>query len=173
MNKIKMISKNLIAWIKNHKLITGGVVIVVLVVVGLIMAFSGNGDSEVVQPLKRDLVETVKISGRVEADIVSDLGFSASGRAESVVVKVNDKVFTGQRLASLSLGTLPAELRSAEADVLIKQAELKNKTVNLDTITQKQDHLKNWFFLMQSLQKPMRSSHIPLQARQVQQHSQI
>lgn len=120
-----------------------GVVVIGLAVLGAIgyLIFGGNGNGEIVIATKRDLVETVKISGRVEADIVSDMGWPVSGIVRAVKVKAGDRVFAGQQLAVLDLGTLYADLRSARAEVAIRRAELANLQIDLTAVKRQQDTL--------------------------------
>ncbi|OHA59835.1 MAG: hypothetical protein A2589_03295 [Candidatus Vogelbacteria bacterium RIFOXYD1_FULL_46_19] len=119
-----------------------GLIVIVILVGGGWLAFkNGNGDYEMLEVERRDLVETVRVAGRVEAEVVSDLGFPVSGTVRAVLVKVNDRVGLGARLATLDLGTLSADLRAAEADILIKQAEQGNTSVNLEAIEKEYDTL--------------------------------
>ncbi|OHA58219.1 MAG: hypothetical protein A2571_03085 [Candidatus Vogelbacteria bacterium RIFOXYD1_FULL_44_32] len=120
-----------------------GAVVIGLAILGTIgyLILGGNGNGEIVVATKRDLVETVKISGRVEADIVSDMGFPVSGIVRTVKVKAGDRVWAGQQLAVLDLGTLYADLRSARAEVAIKRAELANLQIDLTAVKRQQDTL--------------------------------
>jgi len=120
-------------FLQNKRLLYGSIAAVaVLVIGGFSLARNGNGDGEVFVVEKRDIVENVVISGTVEADIVSDLGFEVSGSVKNIFVKENDVVSAGTTLAELSLGTLVAELNAAEADAAIKRAETGNSQVNLE-----------------------------------------
>ncbi len=121
--------------------IVAAVVTLAVIVAVIFFIFSGNGGGEVVKVQRQDIKETVKIAGRVEADIVSDLGFPVSGTVRSVLVKEGDVVRAGQQLAILDLGILPAQLRSAEAEVKIKTVEASNTSINLKQIEQEQNTL--------------------------------
>ncbi len=128
--------------LQNKKVLYGAAGAIVILVVGGFAAFkNGNGEHEIFSVERRNIVDEVILAGSVQADIVSDLGFEASGAVRSVFVKEGDAVTQGTVLAQLSLGTLLADLQSAQADVLIRRAELANTTTNLDTIRQKQDTL--------------------------------
>jgi RND family efflux transporter MFP subunit len=120
---------------------TIGSAFLVVIIVGIILARGGGSAGEMVVVSRRDVIEEVRVSGTVEAKIVSDLGFEANGVVRQVGVEVNDVVYRGQLLASLGLGTLPAELQSAQASVAIKEAESLNTGINLDAIQEKQDTL--------------------------------
>ncbi|MCR4274837.1 MAG: HlyD family efflux transporter periplasmic adaptor subunit [Candidatus Campbellbacteria bacterium] len=127
---------------KNKKVLYGvPLALVCIIAIWFGVAKNGNGSDEVITIEKRDVVERVVLSGTVEADIVSDLGFEASGVVRDVFVSVNDVVFQGATLARLGLGTLQAELQSAQASLLIKKAQVANTTVSLDTVKKKQDTL--------------------------------
>lgn len=128
--------KNLL---KNKKVLWGLVGLVVLFFIISSFFKNGNGTYEVVIVERRDLVEEVRVSGTVEAKTVADIGFEASGVVQSVFVDVNDTVMPGQTLAQLSLGTLVAELQSAQAALAIKRAEVANTGINIDAIKQKHD----------------------------------
>ncbi len=128
-------------WIKTHRLISGIIALVIILILGFTVFGGGNGDQEVVTVERRDVTEAVRIAGTVEARIVSDLGFETSGIVRDVAVDVNDVVYRGQTLVSLGLGTLGAELQSAQAALAIKRAEHANTTVNIDAIRDKQDTL--------------------------------
>lgn len=125
-----MISR-LLLWVKNHTLIVLAVLIGVTVV-GVFTLRNGNGVHEVVSVERRDLVEQVQLSGTVEARVVADLGFEVSGMVQDIFVSDNETVLQGAPLVSLSLGTLPAELQSAKADVALQKAETGNVEVNLE-----------------------------------------
>ncbi|GMU74330.1 MAG: hypothetical protein AMXMBFR44_5270 [Candidatus Campbellbacteria bacterium] len=107
--------------------------VAVLAVVGIAMLFrNGNGNYEEALVERRDLVEEVILSGTVEARIVADLGFEVSGAIREINVTENAVVPRGATLASLGLGTLSAELQSAQAEVAIKRAETANTQISLD-----------------------------------------
>ncbi len=128
-------------WIKNNRLIAGILGLGIILVLGFVIFGRNTGNQEIVTADHRDVVESVRIAGTVEARIVSDLGFETSGIVRNVAVDVNDTVYRGQTLVSLGLGTLSAELQSAQASLAIKRAEHANTSVNLDAIREKQDTL--------------------------------
>lgn len=128
-------------WIKNNRYIAGGIGLVIIIILGFVVFGGGNGDQETVSVVRRDVTEEVRIAGTVEARIVSDLGFEASGIVRNVAVEVNDAVYRGKTLVSLGLGTLGAELQSAQAALAIKRAENSNTSINIDAIREKHDTL--------------------------------
>ncbi len=131
------------AYIKAHKKLSWGIGgALILVLIGtIIFGGNGNGNRALALVERRTISEDVRVSGTVEANTVSDLGFEASGVVRDIAVSVNDTVYQGQLLASLGLGTLAAELQAAQADLAIKRAEVANTGINLDTIREKYDTL--------------------------------
>ncbi len=105
--------------------------ILVAVGVGIFMR-SGNGEYEKFAVQRRDLVEEVVLSGTVKARVVATLGFEVSGTVQDILTAENRVVSRGTPLVVLSLGTLSAELQSAQANVAIKRAEVANTQIALD-----------------------------------------
>lgn len=128
---------------KNKKLLMwGGITLAAaLVIGGVVAARGGASDEETVIVERRDVVEEVRVSGTVEATIVSDLGFDANGTVRDVLVGTGDTVTKGELLATLSLGTLAAELQSAKAAVAVKRAQTSNTAINIDALREKHDTL--------------------------------
>jgi multidrug efflux pump subunit AcrA (membrane-fusion protein) len=66
--------------------------------------------------------EKVSADGQIDSDQHVSLSFKQSGltmavNVKTVNVKVGDRVYAGQTLATVDAGTLPAQLLAAEADV--------------------------------------------------------
>lgn len=123
---------------KKNKIIIGiGILVVGGVVVGV--KRSQPSDSEGIPVVRRDVVETVQISGRVESNTVADLGFDVSGLVKNILVQEGEHVVTGQQLVILDLGTLIADLNAAEADVAIKKNEASNTQTRLKALTEEQN----------------------------------
>ena len=72
--------------------------------------------------VEQDLVQTVSVTGTVEAAEKVDLNFKASGRLSTLSVKVGDEVKAGQRLATLQSGDAQAAVLSAQAQLEQAQA---------------------------------------------------
>ncbi len=138
---IKKTPKTLAALIRSHKKVSIAIAAVIVIIMIIALAGSQKSSAETMVVEKRDVVDVVKIAGRVEADIVADLGFETSGTIRDVSVATNDVVKKGDRLASLDLGTLGAELASAQASVAIKRAQLNNMKLSLNAVSDKQDTL--------------------------------
>lgn len=141
MNSVKNWVHNLYYKAKQQKVLTGGIIAVLILIGFIVFGGDGNGDREVVTVIREDVVDAVRISGTVEAQIVSDMGFETSGVVRTVSVKEGNHVFQGQQLASLSLGTLLADLQSAQANLTIVRAEYTNTSISFDTIRDQHDTL--------------------------------
>lgn len=73
---------------------------------------------------QQDLVQTVSVTGTVEAAEEINLNFKTSGRLASLPVKVGGQVKAGQFLASLQAGDVQATVLSAQAQLEQSQAAL-------------------------------------------------
>lgn len=98
-----------------------------------------------------NLQESVSVTGGVAPNQESSLAFEKSGKIQSVNVKVGDKVYKGQRIASLSSGSEYASVLNAQAilqsalanlqdakngpnsaDLAVKQSAIDAATANLN-----------------------------------------
>jgi membrane fusion protein, macrolide-specific efflux system len=77
-----------------------------------------------------DLLQTVSATGEVASLQELELAFSLTGRADSVLADVGDKVVKGQRLATIDRSTFPQQLRQAELDIKIQKETLRNMKRN-------------------------------------------
>lgn len=135
-----MVTKYLGLARKNLKYIIGGVIL--LAVAFFIFAGSnGNGTTEEATVSIRNVVEQVRVSGRVQAVESADLSFQASGKVTSISVSEGDTVVRGQVLAQLDTRELQADLRDAQAQVAIREANIDNTRVNIDDVRAQQDVL--------------------------------
>lgn len=119
--------------------VVGGVALAVIALGLFIYMRSGSGEEQLLTVAPGPFIQQVSVSGTVVATDEVDLSFAESGRVEQISVKVGDKVVRGQQLASLSMGTLLADLRSAQADLALKRAEANNTEVSLDRVRKQQD----------------------------------
>jgi HlyD family secretion protein len=103
--------------------------VVVLIIVGVIYQRGQNAkptySTETVK--KQDLMQTVSVTGTVEAAEEINLNFKTSGRISSLKAKVGDSVRAGDSLASL-------DSRDAESAVLTADANLKSARATLDKL---------------------------------------
>jgi RND family efflux transporter MFP subunit len=65
------------------------------------------------------------ISGVADAQLISNLSFQSSGRVDSIQVKVGDTVHKGDVLAALESEDLANSVQSAQANLALAQARLK------------------------------------------------
>ncbi len=100
--------------------------IIIIIVLIAIPYFSSkkNGDLNLAQAAKRDIVQTVSVTGKVKSVSDVTLAFERGGRVKSLPVDVGTKVSIGQTLASLENSDLLADVAQAEAKVKAEQAKL-------------------------------------------------
>lgn len=75
--------------------------------------------------VRRDLVQTVQATGRVESAEEISLNFGVSGRVAVLHVKVGDRVRAGQELGRLDMGTISAQIADATAAFQAQKAALE------------------------------------------------
>ncbi len=102
-----------------------GIVVVAITVVGIIYAFSRHTLSYSTATVeRRDLAETVSVTGNVAASQTVSLAFGLQGRIAAVNVQTGDTVSKGEALALLDQNSIQAGLDGAEADLDAAQAQL-------------------------------------------------
>ncbi len=139
MENTKLTSR-IIAWIKSHKkMLIAGLVVLLLVI--FLVSRKSAVTAETYTVTKQDVTLGVVLSGRTKSASQVALGFADTGRIAQVSVKEGDRVRAGQTLASLDLSDLLADLRDAEADVVIAESGLASGSVNLEKITSEQNTL--------------------------------
>lgn len=116
--------------------------VILIIVVFLILKKGSDPVSvDITTAIRGDITDKVVFSGRTQSASVVKLGFSDQGRVASVAVSEGDKVYAGQVLARIESADLQASLKNAEASLIIAKAELTNKGVNLEKVTNYQDAL--------------------------------
>lgn len=73
---------------------------------------------------RSDIRGEVSVTGRVEAQSSASLAFERGGVVARVYSNVGDRVLEGDRIAELASGDLQAQLKEAEANYDVAQAEL-------------------------------------------------
>jgi len=136
-------------FIEKHmkKLLALGIIVIALVVI-LATRDGGADDSERFIVERTDAVQTVNVTGTVEAQSQAMLGFSTTGRVEIIFVTEGDVVRRGETLARLDVTRLQAQLNEAQATLAIRTFERQNQStsttndaVSLDTVRAQQDNL--------------------------------
>lgn len=116
--------KKLFDFVMAQKVLVGAVALVAIVVVGGSVWSSKNGNGETITVARGTFVQTVSVSGKVEAENEVDLGFSQSGRIARVYVTEGDLVYPGTLIAEIENGDLYATLLQKEAALDREMAEL-------------------------------------------------
>lgn len=126
-----MSSPSRFGWIRNRWVIG----MTVVAIAGGAFAFSrqsttdtGTTASDTVKVSRGTIVSIVTGSGNIAADNSLDLTFQASGVVAEVLVKENDTVTKGQRLATLDTRDLTAQVASAKAALDSAEARLTQIT---------------------------------------------
>lgn len=81
-----------------------------------------------------NLAQTVSATGKIASSMQMELSFALTGKIDSELVDVGDKVVAGQKIASIDASTFPQQLKQAEMNVKIQKETLddmkKNKNAN-------------------------------------------
>ena len=73
-----------------------------------------------------NLAQTVSATGKVVSSQQAGLSFMLTGRVDSILVDVGDKVVKGQRLATIDRSTFPQQLQQAQLEIDIQKETLRN-----------------------------------------------
>ncbi len=87
---------------------------------------------------RKNLAQTVSVSGKIASPNNIKLAFQTTGRLENIVVDVGDKVVKDQLVAQIELGALPQEIDQANADLKAQKESLENMKNKRDTYTKEQ-----------------------------------
>jgi HlyD family secretion protein len=80
------------------------------------------------------VTDSIQTSGNLDADQLASLGWKTSGIVDKVNVKVGQNVKAGDVLATLKANSVPANIASAQADLVTAQRNLEDvKNSNLAT----------------------------------------
>lgn len=103
------------------------IIIVIAIVVGAFFVFqsSKNLIPETAEVEKKDIVQEVIVTGRVQSAESVDLAFEKAGRVSDVRVSIGDSVAPGTVLVQLDSSELLANLLKAKADVKAQEAILQ------------------------------------------------
>jgi len=99
-----------------------------LVLAGCVPGFGqGNASSELNSTAAISTItisDTIETYGAVDVNLIANLTWKTSGTVEKINVNVGQKVKAGEILASLESGSLPANLITAQADLVSAQNAL-------------------------------------------------
>lgn len=127
------------------------IAVIIFVLIAGYFLFKNREETEILVVRKGEFLQQVAVSGTVVPIQEVSIAVSQGGPVAFVPVKVGDTVKKGQQLISVNTASLRASLLSAKADVALKQAEIKNKGVNIERITKEQDTMvKNAYVTMLS-----------------------
>lgn len=104
-------------------------IILVMVIVVTIIVFNSLKKEEsnyiTEKAVIADIIQTVEVTGSVEAADDIDLSFNRPGALQAVLVKSGDEVSKGQTLARLTAGDVSSQVADARANLEIAQLQLE------------------------------------------------
>jgi len=128
-------------------------ILIILLIIGFVVLRPKVNTSIVVDTVKlQDLESTVLATGDITSSTDLSLSFNSTGIVKSMQVKVGDKVYKGQTLATLDGGTLYGSLQSAQGSLQAAKARYdklmagtSNEEINLAQVALKnaEDDLVN------------------------------
>lgn len=152
-NVIMDFIQNIIKKVLSHKLITIGVLI--LLVVFLFFMRGNDEPGYSLATVERGTIrEEVSATGRVQSAGRIDLSFRATGNISRIMVENGDEVKTGQVLASLENNDLWSQLEQAQASLEAEIAQLnelkkgtRQETINIKELelSKAQQDLNNYY----------------------------
>ncbi|MFZ2975228.1 MAG: efflux RND transporter periplasmic adaptor subunit [Candidatus Moraniibacteriota bacterium] len=84
------------------------------------------------------IAKTVSATGEIVPEIQADLSFKLSGRIDSMLVDVGDRVATKQKIATIDRGTLLEELSRANNEIEVQKKTLSDMKDKDDTYSDDQ-----------------------------------
>lgn len=121
---MKNLYTKILSVVMAQKAVVIGVAVVALIVFGGGLWSSGNGKYETLTIKKGAFVQTVSVSGKVQAENEVDLSFSQSGRISRIYVNEGQPVYPGTLIAEIENGDLYATLLQREAALEREEAKL-------------------------------------------------
>lgn len=109
------------------------VVVGLCVIAGIIFWVSGSGGKNTNEPVavtttpatNTSSFNSIKVTGKVAADVKSELGFDRVGVVEKIFHKVGDRVTAGEVLVALNSSEESAAIDSAAATLAVEESDLK------------------------------------------------
>lgn len=105
----------------------GGVLVLAAIIYFGFLSSGGGSKYEFVKVAKKDLRESVEITGNVEAGATIALSFRDSGQVEEINFDTSDKVKKGDIIASLNNRDQELRLQQAKVNLQAAQANLNEK----------------------------------------------
>ena len=125
----KFTHKGVFFWIKEKQIRWIGLIVLVIVAAWLLVRTLSsnadeNGEYQVAEISRGDLIAIVGATGIVEPNQTAEVNWETSGRIKEVNVKVNDFVEQGVVLAELADNTVPQSVIQARAELVEAQKKL-------------------------------------------------
>ncbi len=100
---------------------------IIILIALIIMIFGLGSDDEhsFIIAEKGSIISEISVTGRVRASQNVELGFERGGKVENVFVEVGGKVFSGQKIVSLSNKDVSAQVLQANASYEAELAKLE------------------------------------------------
>ena len=105
----------------------GIVIVIILVVIGVVFLNLSKKDTIeyiTANVAQQDIVQTVEVTGSVEAADDIDLNFTSTGTLLQMLVKVGQQVQKGETLAALSAGNAVSQVDNARAALDLARSQL-------------------------------------------------
>jgi multidrug efflux pump subunit AcrA (membrane-fusion protein) len=115
-------------FIKRHKIITGIILLVVLFIGFRIFKGGAQPAQEVATVSRKDVVQEVELTGRVQPSEKIDLAVETGGKVRSIPVKVGDPVKAGQTLLKVDDSDL--QIRLGKQQSVLRKAQLALDDLN-------------------------------------------
>lgn len=132
----------------GRRAVRGGAVVVAVLAILLIFAFCRGESVPAARVVRKPIVETLVINGRVLARSKAEIGSVQTGRVRSVAVEEGDRVVAGQLLVQLDDDEANAALaeargRLAQAEAKLEQLRVTTAPVGSETLRQARARLEN------------------------------
>lgn len=130
---------------KNKKLLYGLAVAVIAIVVIAAVFFNVKANSSVntATVTTVSVTDGISASGKLEAQVYTTLAWKTNGTVEKVNVKVGDQVKAGDILLNLEIASTPANVISAQADLVNAKKALEDILKSTLGLAQAQQDLAN------------------------------
>jgi HlyD family secretion protein len=125
----------------SRKIIFISIGALAVILIGYAIFHSKTPKYQLVTVEQKAITETVSVTGNTTPTSSVALGFGASGTITQVYSNVGGKITKGQMLAKLDMSDLNAQIKQAQANLAVQQAQGQNTTVNVAQVQKQQDTL--------------------------------